>query len=80
MSALAAEQVPQRSEHVTVAEVDWMADLVWCRARRTQLLERLFSMGATPAHKPIDRELYNARVDALRIFDQRIAELEGARV
>jgi hypothetical protein len=54
-----------------------MANLVWLRARRRVLLGALHRMGAEPLTRPMDHGLLNARVDALRVFDQRITELES---
>jgi hypothetical protein len=51
-----------------------MDDLDWCRSRRDALLEELFKEATTL--EPTKHGVHNGRVDALRVFDKRIAELE----
>jgi hypothetical protein len=57
-----------------------MANLAWCRARRQQLLDTLGREAAQPLSRPTDHGVHKTRVDALAIFDRRIAELEACRI
>jgi hypothetical protein len=68
-----APQIPE------IGPLDWMSCLPWLRARRDAILRALWLAG-TQLHVA-DNGLHTARVDALAVFDRRIAELEGrARV
>ena len=60
---------------ITIGRLDWMSNLAWLKERRQQLLDELLE-DATHLVAEHDCGEHGARVDALRIFDQRIAELE----
>jgi hypothetical protein len=75
VSALA---IPQASSRIySPQHVDRLARLVFWRARRAELLERMRKTGAQPLSKPTDPQIFGARVDALRMLDKMIAELEA---
>jgi len=77
MQAYAAAP-PRPTEIPSISPVDWMSCLPWLRFRQRSLLRALWL--ASTQLRVSDDKLHQARVDALRIFDQRIAELEAARV
>lgn len=59
------------------SHVSCMDKLVWLKERRRQILWALLRMDGGPLSRPSNREKRKARMDALAIFDRRIAELEG---
>ena len=61
----------------SISPADWMSCLPWLRARRGAILRALWLAGTRL--QVSDHGLHVARVDALAIFDQRIAELEALR-
>jgi len=54
-----------------------MSCLPWLKARRGAILRALWLAGTQL--QVSDHGLHVARVDALEVFDRRIAELEAAR-
>ena len=69
------EEVFTSTEIPILSPVDWMSCLAWLRARRDALLRALW-LEQTQLQAP-DHGCHGARVDALAIFDRRIAELEA---
>ncbi len=74
MQALAPAETP---EVPAISPVDWMSCLPWLKARRGAILRALWLAGTQL--QVSDHGLHVARVDALEVFDRRIAELEAAR-
>jgi hypothetical protein len=77
MQAYVLDTTPS-AEIPEIGPVDWMSCLPWLRARRGALLRALWLAGTQL--QVSDHGLHQARVDALAVFDRRIAELEGVRV
>ncbi len=76
MQAYVLETTPA-PEIPSISPADWMSCLPWLRARRHAILRALWLAGTQL--QVSDHGLHAARVDALAIFDRRIAELEAAR-
>jgi hypothetical protein len=76
MQAYVLETTPA-PEIPSISPADWMSCLPWLRGRRRALLRSIWLEGTQL--QVADHGLHAARVDALAIFDQRIAELEVAR-
>jgi hypothetical protein len=75
VQALAEVEAPEVPD---ISPIDWMSCRPWLVARRAQLTAALFHEGAHLV--PSDHGLRKARVDALRVFDQALAELDAERL
>lgn len=61
---------------VNITRFDWMDDLAWLKERRQQLLDQLLKEAGHLTLSEHECLTHMARVDALKVFDQRIAELD----